>query len=42
MLLRVDLSTSASGALLVTLSNQAAGFAPYRLDNCTSYTLHLR
>ena len=42
MLLRVDVSTSASGALLVTLSNQAAGFAPYRLDNCTSYTLHLR
>ena len=42
MLLRVDVSTSSSGALLVTLSDQAAGFAPYRVDNCTSQTLHLR
>lgn len=42
MLLRVDVSTSSSGALLVTLSDHASGFAPYRLDNCTSLTLHLR
>lgn len=42
MLLRVDISTYASGSLLITLSDQGTGFAPYRLDNCTPFTLHLR
>ena len=42
MLLRVDVSTSSAGALLITLSDHASGFAPYRLDNCTPLTLHLR
>jgi hypothetical protein len=41
-LLQIDVSTSSSGALLITLSDQGAGFAPYRLDNNTSLTLHLR
>jgi hypothetical protein len=41
-LLQIDVSTSSSGALLVTLSDQGAGFAPYRLDNNTPLTLHLR
>ena len=42
MLVRVDVSGGAGGVLLVSLSHQAAGFAPYRLDNCSSETLHLR
>ena len=42
MLVRVDVSGGAGGVLLVTLSHQAAGFAPYRLDNFSCETLHLR
>lgn len=42
MLVRVDVSGGAGGVLLVSLSHQAAGFAPYRLDNCSCETLHLR
>lgn len=41
-LIRVDVSTSASGVLTVALSEQEKGFAPYRLDNCTGLKLHLR
>lgn len=43
MLVRVDVATSAaSGVLRVTLSHHPAGFAPYRIDNCSLVTLHAR
>ena len=43
MLVRVDVATSAaSGVLRVTLSHHPAGFAPYRIDNCSLETLHAR
>lgn len=42
MMVKVDISTSSSGVLQIRLSHEAAGFAPYRLDNCTTLTLHLR
>lgn len=42
MLLRMDIGSNSSGALVATLSDQAAGFAPYRVDNCTAQILHLR
>ena len=42
MLVRVDISAARNGVLSVALSHQAAGFAPYRIDNCTAATLHLR
>lgn len=42
MLVRVDISAGTNGVLSVALSHQAAGFAPYRIDNCTAATLHLR
>jgi putative Ca2+/H+ antiporter (TMEM165/GDT1 family) len=42
MLVRVDISADTNGMLSVALSHQAAGFAPYRIDNCTAATLHLR
>ncbi|KAK9798969.1 hypothetical protein WJX73_003190 [Symbiochloris irregularis] len=41
LMLKVDVSTTKSGPMLVTISHQAAGFTPYRLDNCTSETLHI-
>lgn len=42
MLVRVDISAGTNGVLSVALSHQSAGFAPYRIDNCTAATLHLR
>lgn len=42
MMARVDVSTTAAGPMLVTFSHQVLGFAPYRLDNCSSETLHVR
>ena len=42
MLVRVDVAASASGVLVVTLSHHPAGFAPYRIENCTTLTLHAR
>eukprot|EP00873_Tetraselmis_striata_P001703 jgi/Tetstr1/421967/TSEL_012866.t1 len=42
LLVGVDVSASSTGCWVATLSNDAAGFAPYRLDNCTSYTLQCR
>lgn len=42
MLVRVDVCAAEGGVLVVNVSHQAAGFAPYRLDNCSSETLHLR
>ena len=43
MLVRVDLATSAaSGVLRVMLSHHPAGFAPYRIENCSLETLHAR
>lgn len=43
MLVRVDVATSAaSGVLRITLSHHPAGFAPYRIDNCSLETLHAR
>ena len=42
MLVRVDISASTDGVLSVALSHQPTGFAPYRIDNCTAVTLHLR
>ena len=41
-LIRVDVSVTAEGVLLAALSHEAEGFAPYRLDNCTGETLHVR
>ena len=43
MLVRVDVASSAtSGVLRITLSHHPAGFAPYRIDNCSLETLHAR
>eukprot|EP01025_Chloroclados_australasicus_P036630 TRINITY_DN37331_c0_g1_i1.p1 TRINITY_DN37331_c0_g1~~TRINITY_DN37331_c0_g1_i1.p1 ORF type:complete len:1661 (+),score=111.99 TRINITY_DN37331_c0_g1_i1:654-4985(+) len=43
VLLRVDISTNQeNGVILVRMSHQAVGFAPYRLDNFTAETLHVR
>ena len=42
MLMGLDVSTSSSGVLKVTLSHQPAGFAPYRIENCSLETLHAR
>jgi hypothetical protein len=43
MLVRVDLAASpATGVLQVTLSHHPAGFAPYRIENCSLETLHAR
>jgi hypothetical protein len=42
MMVRVDVATTASGVLRVTLSHHPAGFAPYRIENCTLETLHAR
>jgi hypothetical protein len=42
MLVRVDVAATGAGTLLVTLSHHPAGFAPYRLENCTLETLHCR
>ncbi len=42
MLLRVDVAISASGSAQITLSHNPAGFAPYRVENCSTETLHLR
>ena len=41
VLLRLDVSTHSGGTLLATLSQQE-GFFPYRLDNFSSETLHVR
>ena len=41
MLLRLNVSAVAGGTLLATLSQQE-GFFPYRLDNFSSETLHVR
>ena len=41
LLVRVDVSAHEGGVLAVTVSDQAAGFAPYRLDNCSGETLHV-
>jgi len=42
MLMGLDVSTTSSGLLKVTLSHQPAGFAPYRIENCSLETLHAR
>ena len=42
MLVRVDICATRDGVLVVNVSHQTGGFAPYRLDNCSSETLHLR
>ena len=42
MLVRVDICATQDGVLVVNISHQTGGFAPYRLDNCSSETLHLR
>lgn len=42
MLVRVDVCAAEGGVLVINVSHQAAGFTPYRLDNCSSETLHLR
>ena len=43
MLVRVDVAASAaSGVLRCVLSHHPAGFAPYRIDNCSLETLHAR
>jgi SHR-binding domain of vacuolar-sorting associated protein 13 len=42
MLLRVDVAISTSGSAQITLSHNPAGFAPYRVENCSTETLHAR
>lgn len=42
LLVRADISTGANGVVVACLTHQDAGFAPYRLDNCTVQTLHIR
>lgn len=42
MLVRVDVATSHSGSCHITLSHNPAGFAPYRVENCSLETLHAR
>ena len=42
MLVRLDVATGPLGVLCITLSHQPAGFAPYRIENCTLETLHAR
>ena len=42
MLVRVDICASDAGVLVVSVSHHTGGFAPYRLDNCSPETLHLR
>lgn len=42
MLVRVDICASDAGVLVVSVSHHSSGFAPYRLDNCSPETLHLR
>ena len=41
-LVRVDICSTKGGVLIVNMSHQAAGFAPYRLDNCSPEVLHVR
>lgn len=41
-LVRVDICSTKGGVLIVNMSHQTAGFAPYRLDNCSSEVLHVR
>lgn len=40
--MRVDICSTKGGVLIVNMSHQAAGFAPYRLDNCSPEILHVR
>eukprot|EP00887_Chlorella_sp_A99_P007395 scaffold2.g7395.t1 len=42
MLVRADVATSEAGVLRATLSHHPAGFAPYRVENCSLETLHAR
>jgi hypothetical protein len=42
MLVRVDICASDAGVLVVSVSHHSSGFAPYRVDNCSPETLHLR
>ncbi|KAG7670791.1 hypothetical protein KSW81_004224 [Nannochloris sp. 'desiccata'] len=42
MLLRVDVAISTSGSAQIILSHNPAGFAPYRVENCSIETLHAR
>lgn len=42
MMLRVDVAISTSGSAQITLSHNPAGFAPYRIENCSIETLHAR
>ena len=41
-LVRVDICSTKGGVLVVSMSHQAGGFAPYRLDNCSTEVLHVR
>lgn len=38
----MDVDAAPGGCWIASLSMDTAGFAPYRIDNCTSYTLHCR
>jgi len=42
MLVRVDVATTDSGIVQVTLSHNPSGFAPYRVENCSLETLNAR
>ncbi|KXZ51516.1 hypothetical protein GPECTOR_12g479 [Gonium pectorale] len=41
-LVRLDVSVSPAGTMLVSLSHHHADFAPYRIDNCTGEVLHVQ
>ena len=42
LLLRLNVTAQSGGTLEATLSVQQQGFFPYRLDNFSSETLHVR
>eukprot|EP00198_Chlamydomonas_reinhardtii_P007834 XP_001697171.1 predicted protein [Chlamydomonas reinhardtii] len=41
-LVRLDVSLSSAGTLVVGLSHHHTDFAPYRIDNCSSEVLHVQ
>ena len=38
----MDVAVTSSGVVLITLSHNPTGFAPYRIENCSLETLHAR
>lgn len=42
MLLRLDVTAGATGSVMAAVSAHGSAFAPYRIDNCSSETLHVQ